>query len=185
MKNKIRPIYSELQGMLSQAPNEKTNNLGSSDDELWNRFNALVNKLEEETKDDSFKDFIINPKLSDWGNGRTSPYVTVVTYRGKISGLISRLHGTYFVDEPAPFSGQPGVVVSQTQNVSVEILIQLGADLQKALDKTETPEEKTFIEAVKDKVGTVKSYIDFLLLVTSMAQQYGVTLDKIKHLFGQ
>lgn len=41
IKNKVRPIYSELQGMLSQAP-KVDEYMYRDQKELWERFNYLL-----------------------------------------------------------------------------------------------------------------------------------------------
>lgn len=185
MRDKVRPIYSELQGILSQAPDNKGHSLSKSDSELWDRFNSLVDMLADTTKDESFKDFKITPQSQTWENGHNHVYVTVQTYRTKISSLISRLHGSYFSDEQAPFSGQPGLAITNNnrQEVNVAVTIQLGIDLQKAMDSAKTQEEKGFIEAVMEKAATVRSYIEFLVLVLNLANQFGITPERVLALF--
>ena len=183
MKDKIRPIYSELQGILHQAP-EKDQSIYNEDKRLWEKFNELLDSLKTITNDGSYESSKLVPIHGDGYS-----YVSGQMYRTNISGLILKLHGTYFSDERPPFSGPEPANVTQTQfaaqsqNVSVEVAVQIGMDLQKALEKAETPEEKSFIEGLKSKIGTVKSYADFLLLVVSTAQAYGITLENIEKLF--
>ncbi len=180
MKDKIRPIYSELKGILSQAP-DRGDILYDDKRDLWERFNKLVENLKIQAANEDFSDYILQPRHTEYGE-----MLSVDTYRAKISGLISRLYGTYFADELEPFTGVPSSItnVSQNQNVSVQVYIELGMQIQSALDKAESPQEKSFIEGLKDKVSTVKSFIDFGLLMTSLSSQYGITPERIKTLFG-
>lgn len=178
----IRPIYEELQSLVSQAP-EKGNYLHKSEQPLIDRVNELIGNLIAITQDDSYKSSEMHIQ---WDEGGYFTY-SAITYRGILHGLISKLHAKFFTSEPAAFSVVPSTVMTQTanqsQNISIEIAVQLGEDLHKALEKAETLEEKNFIEELKLKIGTVKSYVDFLLLVVSTAQAYGITLDKIEKLF--
>lgn len=177
----IRPIYSELKGILSQAPNVDKY-LYSQEKALWERFNSLLNKLSVLTKDESYKEFILEPNMVN-----RFPNLSAAVYRGKVSGLISRLYGTFFTQELEPFSGSPSTVVTQTSNqtVTTQLYVQLGIDLKSALDKTENINEKSFIGVLTEKIGEVKNYIDFLLLVIGTAAQFGITLDRIGTLFGK
>lgn len=178
--DKIRPVYSELKGMLSQAPAVETI-LHSSDQGLWDRFNLLLEKLTEITQDEGYKEFTLTPKYT---NG--FPSIPTSTYRSRLSGPISRLHGTFFTQDPEPFSGSPSTVVSQTnsQTTNTQLYIQLGIELKTALDNAKDENEKSFIKAVMEKVGTVKTYIEFLTLVTNTAGQFGIALDRISTIFG-
>lgn len=176
---KIRPIYSELQGMLSQAP-DNLNVLHESEESLWVRFNELVNKLASVTDDETYNEFKLKPEIND---GYIS--LSVTTYRGRLSGLVSRLHGTYFTKENAPFSGSPQTVISQqaNQSVNLQMYIQLGISLENARSKAETTEEKNFINNVMAGIETVKSFMEFLLLVLNTAAQFGIPTERLRELF--
>lgn len=183
MQDKIRPIYSELKGILSQAPSS-SGYLHNDRRILWERLNELIKNLLEITQDEQFNSLIIQPAFT--GDGETT--VTIDEYRTKVSGLISRLHGTYFAIEDEPFSGKPSTIVSQTstqsQNVSIQIYVELGMQIQKALEKADTPAEKSLVEKLKSQIMTVKSFVDFGLLLNSLASQYGISAERLKAIFG-
>jgi hypothetical protein len=61
---------------------------------------------------------------------RKGGWTDSLTYRTKVSGLISRLHGQYFSDEVAPFSGMPSTVITQTQHQSQLLQVQMLPDFQ-------------------------------------------------------
>lgn len=181
MKSKIKPIYGELKGVLSEAP-KGGQLLHEPYHSLWERFNKLVGKLKEITEDEDYISYQLKPRhMENWGWCVESD-----EYRAKVNSLITRLHATYFDQEPEPFSGIPTNVtnVSQSQNVSVQVYVELGMQLQAATKKAETPQEKSFIEGLKDKISTVKSFVDFGLLMATLANQYGITPERIKTLFG-
>lgn len=181
MKDKIRPIYQELKGMLSQAP--VGGYIHESEKSLWERSNQLAEKLVEITKDEDYKSFFINPKYDEHGYTTMS----ISLYRGKISGLISKLFGSFFSEEAEPFSGSPSTVISQNNNqvVTTQLFVQLGIELKTALEKADSENEKSFINKITEKIGLVKNYIDFLLLTLSTAQAFGIGLDRVLVLFGK
>ena len=102
----IRHIYHELQGCLSQAPYPRPRKdaritTTEVDDDILDYFNDLVDELNGITKED-YNRFKL--KKGGWTNA--------LTYRTKLSGLISRLHGKYFQDESPPFSSMPSTIIS-------------------------------------------------------------------------
>jgi len=115
-KEYIRPIYAEFQGYLSQAPKDRDIGADEYERGLWEQVNETIGELERITGEE-FRRYRIVPKTISDESG-TYSYVRIDTYRTKLSGLISRLHGMYFADEPAPFSGMPSTVISQTQQQS-------------------------------------------------------------------
>ena len=107
-KEEIRPIYTELQGILSQAPV-----IGKYPDEVSSSisdveyFHTVLDRLSK----------ILGEDLSHYrvGTMNDGQYFRISEYRQKISGLISYLYGAYFKDEKEPFSGSPHTVVTQNQ----------------------------------------------------------------------
>ena len=109
-KERIRPLYAELQGLLSQAPK------GTSIDNaaFWNHFNELIDELNDVSGKD-YSRFKLTPISGDgfyWLH--TSIYCT------KLGGLISRLHVGSWVhsggalrtyDLALKVSGQYGVLL--------------------------------------------------------------------------
>lgn len=98
MKDKVKPIYFELQGYLSQAPEREKGLIFEK--EVWTQHNKTIGELEEITgkKYDRYR---INPESTDW-NGVMRQCITCQAYRTILGGLISRLHGEYFPDEISP-----------------------------------------------------------------------------------
>lgn len=179
IKNKVRPIYSELQGMLSQAP-KVDGYMYRDQKELWGRFNYLLKKLQEITEDEEYINLEIKPRLDE-----NELIVTASEYRGKVSGLISRLHGTYFYNEQAPFSGAPAQVISQVQNqhqsTQVVMLLEIQDRISQQIQKFEEgSKERGFLETIKSKLSTVKDAIEFAKLIVITAKDFGLDIDKIK-----
>jgi len=119
MKEKVRPIYEALMGSLSSAPlAEKVGYLYEKT--IWEQYHRLIDKLNKTTGEDfnTYKLTVISDL--NWG-----PRISVQEYRTQLNTLIMELHGRFFNNEPRPFSGEPGVVVNQSQNQSqnVQVLI--------------------------------------------------------------
>ena len=85
-KEKLRPIYVELQGYLSQAPDSEKAGV-IYDEPVWEQYNNTIEELKgvSEHKYDKFK---VVPTAG--GSGFTR--VNVINCRNKLAGLISRLH---------------------------------------------------------------------------------------------
>ncbi|HUU16593.1 MAG TPA: hypothetical protein VMW72_05545 [Sedimentisphaerales bacterium] len=182
-KEDIRPIYSELQGYLSQAPEEAKIRL-IDDDNLWNQANQAIDELSRISGED-YNRFKITPRRI-----RSSARLVadVGTYRAKLGGLISRLHGKYFSDEPAPFSGMPSTVNIQTQQQSQSVHIQMLLDFQGKIDaqlqKLEPGDKKrSFLEKVKGALASVRDYAGLIALYVTTAQEFGLTLKELSELF--
>ena len=102
-KKKLRPLYNELQGYLSQTPTSTDVNALLFERSQWEHVNTAIDSLNAATGTnyDQFK--IIETRDSD---GYVND-VRLSTLRTKLGGLISRLHAEYFSDELPPFSGSP------------------------------------------------------------------------------
>lgn len=66
----------------------------------------------------------------------------------------------------------------------MQLYVELGMQLQAALEKATTSEEKSFIEDLKDRVATVKTFVEFGILMTTLATQHGINLERVKAIFG-
>lgn len=182
-KEDIRPIYAEIQGYLSQAPTkERTSAI--YDVNLWEQANQVIDELSRVSGED-YSRFKMTPKLS--GQSR-SPFIEKDTYRAKLSGLISRLHGKYFSDEIPPFSGMPSTVITQTQQQSQSIQVQMLLDFQSKIDekinhlKPEDKERK-FLEKLKGALASVRDYAGLIALYVTTAKEFGLTLKDLLELF--
>lgn len=94
LMKEVKPIYFELQGYLSQAPEREKGVIFER--EVWEQYNQTVDELEQITgkKYDRYK---LRPT-----NEYNKPAITVQAYRTILGGIISRLHGEYFPDEMSP-----------------------------------------------------------------------------------
>ncbi|MBU1557393.1 hypothetical protein KKC45_00305, partial [Patescibacteria group bacterium] len=157
MKEKIRPIYSELQGYLSQAPEFIPGRERISNGvEIINQLNSSIEELEEISGNDysRYKETI---KTSTSGSLR---YFELLGYRSSLGGLISRLHGEYFSDENPPFSGMPSTVINQHQNQNqityIQVLLEIQSKIDSEIPKFETgSNERTFLEKLKQSLSGV------------------------------
>jgi hypothetical protein len=98
MKDQIRPIYFELQGYLSQAPEREKGSIFEK--EVWIQHNQTIDELEKVTSK-KYDRYRIHPETVNW-NGVARQTITTQAYRTILGGLISRLHGEYFPDEKSP-----------------------------------------------------------------------------------
>ncbi|MBP7060993.1 MAG: hypothetical protein KBA91_03390 [Candidatus Moranbacteria bacterium] len=180
MKEQIRPIYSELQGYLAQAPKvegkslyrEEAVALAKQLSGAIEELNTLTGEDYNKFKAETFSEYILTLDMN--------------VYRLRLGGLISRLHGKYFFDEPAPFSGMPSMVITQSQSQSLQI--QMFLDFQSKLDEkiNKLPKDdknRTFLEKVKSSLSGVKSFSDLVSLVVSTAKSFGLSTEDIVNLF--
>lgn len=100
MKDKIRPIYFELQGYLSQAPEREKGLI--FEEQVWIQHNQSIDELEQITSK-KYDRYRIKPARINL-NGVMRIQITVQAYRTVLGGLISRLHGEYFPDEISPLT---------------------------------------------------------------------------------
>lgn len=189
MKNKIRPIYRELQAYLAQAPALTSNSGTTRDRTLWTNFNGLIDELNTVTGEnwDRFK-------ISDIKHGqvtqRSTPYqyILVSEYRSKVNGLIERLYGMYFSDEPAPFGATPGTIINQNQSQNQVTHVQILLEFQSKLDEKlreygDGTKEKTFLEKVKSTLSGIGNVADLVSLILRTGKDIGLTLEQISKIF--
>lgn len=183
MKNKIRPVYSELQGHLSQTPLTANNDVFyESDGAICEQLNGCIKELNEVTglNYDRYK---IIPIGEEYGYRQ----IGVSTYRSTVGSLISRLHAEYFSDEPPPFSGSPSTIIQQTQNqqqsMTVSLLLEIQSKIDDRLHTAQDEEEKTFLSKVKEYLPTVKNGVELIKLIADLANQTGISLDKLTKIF--
>jgi hypothetical protein len=169
-KAKVRAIYYELQGYLSQTPVPHQPSDIFAGDDSWLQYNQAVEELSKITGDD-YSRFMIKPNPM---NGHNIVHLT--TYRQTLGGIINRIHGIYFPDENMPFSGSPQTVISQTQNQSQSI--QLVLDLQSRIDEEITtskndPKKLGFLNKMKSGLSHVKDANDLLKLLLKLFSVFG------------
>jgi hypothetical protein len=183
IKNEIRPLYSEFQGYLSQAPKTPENEpwLAMHDEVVWEQYNDALNLLSKKTQK-SYDRFKIVPK-----QGQGGPLLAINTFRQKVGGLISNLHGEYFSDEPPPFSGMPSTIINQTQQqtISVQLVLDIQSKIDELLPKVEDgSNEQKFLEKFKSTLSSVSNVNDAIGKCMKFADEFGVNVQEILSLWG-
>lgn len=183
MENKktIRPVYSELQGYLNQAPNVGEHGSSTTTDQtLWTQLNSTIDELNSVSGTD-FSKF----KITGIKQGQKDLYINVSEYRTKLGGLITRLHGTYFSDEQAPFYGMPSTTITlsnqnrQEQSQHQTMVFELQSLIDNKLVELPDGKEKNFLINLKQGLGTVKDFASLLLLISNLGQEYGIGIGQL------
>lgn len=188
MKDNIRPFYFELQGYFVEAP--PLSNVYSYDTVLVENLNDLINKISAITKEDyeRFKVKIILP-ISDEHDSFVSPATfQIQEYRSHLSGLISRLHGQFFLNESHPFAEMPKTVINTTQMQSQSVDIQLLLTIQSKIDEQlpkfqEGSKEKNFLQKLKGSLVSIKDATQLLSQVVITAKNLGLSIDDLSRIF--
>ncbi|UCB56542.1 MAG: hypothetical protein JSV30_04855 [Candidatus Omnitrophota bacterium] len=179
-KENLRPLYSELQGYLSQAPGIPENpNVYIYDKSVWEQYNNCVS-LVSQTSGKDYNRFCVNPQRLPSGNEA----LPLITYRQKLGGLITNLHGEYFANEPAPFSGGPNTVISQSQQQNQSFYVQMLLDIQSKVDEKlpsyrEGSKERSFLQRFKSSLGSVSNVVQLLSLFINLAKEFGLSINEI------
>jgi len=179
-KGKIRVIYGELQGYLSQTSKPKSPTDIFATNAPWERYNDAIADLSKITGDD-YSRFVIRPRRQDGYE-----IVLIEDYRQALNGFINTLHAMYFVDEPQPFGGSPTTVISQTQYQvqSIQMLLDFQSKIDRAIQNVEegSPKRK-FLEKVKDNLSNIKNVTELFSLVLKMAKDSGLSLSDLASIF--
>lgn len=180
-KNEIRPIYHELQGYLSQAPEAKSN-IVFGDKPVWEIYNNTIDELNTLTEN-NYDKFKVHPD-PEYTEGE---YVKIIDYRTKLSGLISKLYGQFFSDEISPFSGVPGTSIQmnqqQNQNVQTQILLETQSIIDKKISEVIEPNEKSFLKQIKNSLSSVKNISELINLILYTGSSFGMNIEQILKLF--
>lgn len=183
MKKQIRPLYSEFQGYLSQAPASSGSSRTIYDEDMWSQYNDAL-KLLSDVAEKDYGRFRINPKPSS--TSRSSLYVPTDIYRQKLGGLISNLHGEYFLDEPAPFSGMPSTVITQTQqqSMTIQIVLDIQSKIDELLPTLEAGSKKQkFLEKFKSILSSVLNVNDLIGKCMKLADEFDLNVQDILSLW--
>lgn len=183
-KKAIRPVYSELQGYLNQAPSiGEQGNATSRDETLWTQLNNTIDELNRVAGADFYKFKITGIRHNQFGS-----FINISEYRTKLGGLITRLHGTYFSDEPAPFYGMPSTTINvsnqQEQSQHQTMVVELRSVIDKKLATLSEGKEKTFLDNLKEGLGTVKDFASLMVLISTLGQKYGIGIEHLASLLG-
>ena len=184
MKNKIRPIYQELQGYLSQTPVPDKPYITTEDESLWSQMNLAIDELNEITGK-NYDRFKITPKGTAMSG---TAYIELTAIRSKLGGLIDRLNGEYFSDEDRPFGRTPTTIItqSQAQEQSTQVVVLLEVQekiLERLKDNQIAPEEKRFLQKLKDNLSGVRDFIELIRLILITAQDTGLDLENLTRVF--
>lgn len=183
LKDKVRPIYTELQGYLSQAPELRLPSDTSRDESLWNNFHKTLDELHELT-DNDYDKFKIPLTQSSSGEYH---YMDISSYRSNLGGLINRLYGECFSDEISPLGGVPNTIIQQTQSQSQTTLIQVVLDISSKIEKrlleTQSKAEKSFLEKLKAQLPNITSAVQALGMILNLANQAGVDISTLHKIF--
>lgn len=179
----VKDVYAWMKGALSQAPNSG----GAQsiyDASTWVDFNAEVDSLNTIEEGD-FTKYKIIPERNENGT-----WVSINTYRRKLSSLIGVLHSRYFQSEPEPFSGRPTTIISQNQTQQQTQIVTIVLEIQDIINKKLyegkgelKEEEKSYLETVKASLSGIKNISELVNLILSTAESLGLTTEQISKLF--
>jgi len=182
IKDKVKPLYSEFQGYLSQTPKSDPKSIGVIYDEaISNQYNNAIKLLSDETEKD-YSRF----KIELTGDN-SEYYVYLDTYKQKLGGLISRLHAEYFSNEPAPFSGMPNTIITQTQqqNVHVQMVLDIQSKIDETLSKSKKgSKEEKFLNKLKKILSSIKDVNEFIKEFMRLATEFGLGPKDILSMWG-
>lgn len=181
MKNKVRPVYSELQGYLSQAPSSGGFKIGN----VRTLINKAICDLNIITSYD-YNRYLI--QIEECYGSPAKEYLDTSVYKGKLGGLIARLHGEYFSDEQAPFSGMPSTVINatqtQTQNIDIQMLLNIQSKIDEKLNQfAEGSKEKTFLQRLKGSLSGIKDVTQLFISLIAIAKELGISVDELSNIF--
>ena len=182
MKDKVRPLYAELQGYLTEAPVVKGNMDGIDTVSVWESYHQAIAELIKITGKEEYNRFMVTPLSSQ----TMGAFIRVLDYRQKLGGLIARLHAEYFYDEPAPFAGMPSTIIQQTQSQSVDIqmLLTIQSKIDEQLSKfPDGSPEKSFLQRLKTSLTGIKDVTQLIAQLISAAKSTGLTIEEIARIF--
>ncbi len=180
INSKVKIIYSELKGYLSQTPMAQQSSDIFADDSSWRQYNEAINELSQITGE-NYNRFIIKPEHMNGHN-----IVHIVSFRQVLGGIINRIHETYFPGETPPFSGTPQTIISQSQSqsVSIQMLLDFQSKIEKEINHVKGDTKKEgFLKKCKENLQHVKDVNDLLKLVIDTAKQFGLSISDLVALF--
>lgn len=161
----IRPIYTELQGILLQIPKD--------DDDLYDEdVQPLIDSIREliSVTNESLYDRYCPVKVDNSFNARET--------RIKLAALIMRMYGQYFPTEEQPFSGKPAISVnqyqSQKQELNASFAYVINNKLDQAIESAENKDDKKVFEKIKNAIQTAKDLGDVAKTIAEVATALGM-----------
>ncbi len=181
-RTELRAIYSQLRGYLAGAP--EADEYSISEESIWIQYNAAVNSLKEITGK-GYNQFSMQPKQDEHS---TRPSIINMTYRSSLNGLISRLHGEYFHDEPNPLDGTPSTVITQNQqqgqSVYIQMIVEITDIINEKIDKyKEGSKEKGFFQKLKSSLSSTANAKQLLQSIFKLAKDSGLNVDDVLKVF--
>lgn len=186
MKEKIRPIYSEFQGFLKELPGESGAYSAIRQEGIWSSYHESIKDLNGITGK-NYDKFKVDIKVA--GAGFSTPhYISLVEFKIKLGGLISRLYAEFFSNEKNPLDGSPSTMInnsqSQNQNLQVEIALEISDLISNKINNLEKgSKERSFLEQVKEGLKSGKGAVDLVNLILTTASKSGLAIDEIMKLF--
>lgn len=186
MKENIRPIYSGLKGYLVVVSDEK-NIWDEAATSICDQLNETIDELNSVTGQD-YSRFKVNTRVVSWNFGTTRIVVDTLVYKNNLSGLINRIQGEFFSDEPTS-PNQTGVVINnnqtQSQTQTLAITLEFQEKLLSQIPKyAEGTKEKSFLEKLKSSLSSVKTLTDILSNVLKIGGDLGLNPATIHTLLG-
>jgi len=182
-KGEIKAIYSELRGYLAETPTIKDDD-DIFEESVWLQYNSTVRLLNEVSGKD-YSRFLIEARRSE---ASSRLRIDIVAYRSKLGGLISRLYGEYFEEEPNPLDGTPSTVIAQSQQQGQSIHIQMILDVQSKIDEKipnypEGSNEESFLQKLKGSLSSISNVNQLLQTVFKLAKDSGLDINEAWKIF--
>ncbi|MFC1810380.1 hypothetical protein ACFLZH_02675 [Patescibacteria group bacterium] len=180
IKEKLRPVYQELNGLYSSSPTpDKQTTI--SDSPFWEYYHSIIDEIEEITGE-KYDKYRMSVNRTDYPGG---DFIHVITYHQKLSGLISRLYGKFFSTELNPLTSEPSTqtTINQIQSQSQNIVIDFKQTVEEKIPKTTDSNEKNFLTTLKDKLTGIKNVTHLIKTIISTARDFGIGLEQMINLF--
>jgi hypothetical protein len=184
-ERELRPLYEELQGVLSQTPN---NVLVFTNNE-WARHNEIVQIIINKSEINEFGRFLVATQRGHTRVGGREQ-VRATDLRQAMHSLIMYIHGKYYPSEPTPFSGPPQGNVSvntnviQTQQVYLQMVVDFVSEMESKINSfPEGAKERTWWTKVKDSMATTNTMVGLLSNAVKLAKDSGLSLDSLMNIF--
>lgn len=178
MKEKIKPLYEELKGMLSAMPEENL----ILDKGISEKYNATVSKISGLIPEIVASEYLIQSEFISLQFGGGDQRINKNHYKMKLSALLGQLRGRFDFDSAVNTSG--GHTFIQNQTVSVEFVLNLQEKIIELIEKQEKgTAERTFLEKVKESIASIKNGTDIVKTVLVEANKAGISLEKLVSIF--
>ncbi len=150
-------------------------------------YHKCLDELKEITGN-SYDDFKLEYKYHSNSYSNSPFYVSSESFKMKLSGVISKIYGEYFYTESNPLDGSPTTLITNSQNQSqtlqLEIVLEISALIGKKIDTLEEgSKEKKFFEQIKSGLTTSKGVVGLIKDILLTGQNLGISIGEILKLF--